>query len=295
MNTQTIVTGESDFRKMIRDGAYVFDKTKWIRRIFEDGRMVSLITRPRRFGKTFTQYMLQAFFELNYDNPSDISETLRLFDGMEILKEKDFCQKHMARWPVVFLSFKDVDGDTFEQALTSLALSISRYVAGYEFLLNSPKLTSLSKRRVSDLLQVDVLPYELREQTIKNSIVTLTTALQKHCGRPCMVLLDEYDVPLNRARTRGYYQKMQLVVREMLGRGLKDAEAVSKAVVTGCLRIAKESIFTDLNNFRCHALTDPYLGGALGFTSSEAHQILKQFGLENYEVQASTSFVNYVD
>ena len=294
MNKRRILTGESDFRTMIRSGAYVFDKTKWIRRIFEDGNAVTLITRPRRFGKTFTQTMLRAFFEMNYANPLDVSSTLELFSGMEVLQDKAFCDKHMARWPVVYLSLKDVEGLTFDDALDALAAICVNYFERYEFLLESDRLSSSTKKRLENLFQMDSLPRDECKKAINNSLYLLTSALHSHFDRPCMVLLDEYDVPLLRARAHGYYDQMQVVIRAMLGRGLKDNHSNAvKTVVTGCLRIVKESIFTDINNFECHPMSDVAFGGVLGFTQEEAHKILVDFGLEAYEAKAKAYYDGY--
>ncbi len=292
-NRRPILTGESDFRTMIRSGAYVFDKTPWIRRIFEDGNAVTLITRPRRFGKTFTQTMLRAFFEMDYSEPRDVSSALELFRGMKVLEDRTFCEKHLARWPVVFLSLKDVAGNTFDEACDALAAILANHAAKYEFLLESDQLSSFAKKRLENLFQVDALPSRECQNAIKNSLFLLTSALHQHFGRPCLVLLDEYDVPLLRARAHGYYDSMQLIIQAMMGRGLKDSCHVRKSIVTGCLRIVKESIFTDINNFECHPMSDVAFGGVLGFTQEEAHQILTDFGLEAYEAKAKAYYDGY--
>lgn len=279
MSDKAIYMGESDFQTMVESKAYVFDKTKWIERILKDDNAVSLITRPRRFGKTFTQTMLRAFLEMDYECPESQARARRLFEGMEILQQEAFCEENLGRWPVIFLSLKDVDGDTFEKAVLSLASVVTRYTRHFRFLLSSEKLAPDLKADVEEVLQAKRLPALMQYEAIVNALATLTDALKSVCDRPVIVLIDEYDVPLNRARCHGYYEAMQVLIRNMLSRGLKDSLSVKKAVVTGCLRVAKESIFTDLNNFGCHSISDLYLGGALGFTAAEAEKILSDFGL----------------
>ena len=282
MTDKLFILGDTSFERMRTRGAYFVDKTAYIRQIYEDGNYVTLITRPRRFGKTLTQSMLKSFFELNYAAPDDRTQAQALFKGLAVEKDTAFCEANLGRWPVLSLSFKDVGGNTFEDALTSLATTLSACVQKYAFLTTSEKLTEFQRSEMTTLRNLPNLPFALQKEKSKAGLAAIIFAFYTVFNRSVIVLLDEYDVPLNKARTGGYYNDMIDVIREMLSRGLKDSDYLEKAVVTGCLRIAKESVFTGLNHFGCHTVSDDSLSDALGITTDEAQKVLADFGLTPY-------------
>lgn len=283
MMEKPIYVGESSFESMVEENAYLVDKTHYIKSIFKDGNSVSLITRPRRFGKSLTQSMLKNFLELDYKTPGDTTKPQRLFSGFEILKDEAFCQENLGQWPVIFLSLKKVEGDDYATARRRLVSTVVDCAQSLDFLLESPKVKRSTKSNLTNLLSLKALPAEEQEDLVSDSLQMLVNALYEAYGRRVVVLVDEYDVPLNKARTFGYYTDMRNLVRQMLGNALKDNPRLKKAVVTGCLRIAKESIFTGFNNFGCHSIGSTTLSGVCGFTPEEAHTVLQDFGLLAFE------------
>lgn len=270
MTDKRFVLGDTSFERMRKRGAYFVDKTAYIRQIYEDGNYVTLITRPRRFGKTLTQSMLKSFFALDFAAPDDRTQAQALFKGLAVEKDTAFYEANLGRWPVLSLSFKDMGGNTFENALTSLFSTLSDCVQKYAFLTTSEKLTEFQRSEMSTLRNLPNLPASVKKEKSKAALAAIIFAFYTVFEHSVIVLLDEYVVPLNKARTGGYYTDMIDVIREMLSRGLKDSDYLEKAVVTGCLRIAKESVFTGLNHFGCHTISDDSLSDALGITPNEA-------------------------
>ncbi len=277
-----VLVGESSFASMRELGAYYVDKTEFIPQILNDGNVVSLITRPRRFGKTLLQNTLQSFFEINYNDFEDREEKIALFSGLNVTSDQAFCEKNLGRWPVLFISFKEVRGDTFEEAVAALARLVAETALEYSFLADSEKLSAARRRVVEQLIGLQDASLARKQDRLPNALKMLVQSLYYFCHKKVIVLIDEYDVPLNQARVSGFYGKMMPLLREMLGGALKDNKYLRKAVVTGCLRVSKESVFTGLNNFGCHTISDDMLAGAIGFTSTEASRVLADFGLSAY-------------
>ena len=288
-----IYIGDSSFESMVEEGAYIVDKTRYLKSIFKDGNSVSLITRPRRFGKSLTQSMLKSFLEINYEAPEDTAKPRRLFTGFEILKDTAFCEENLGRWPVIFLSLKKVEGDDYATALRRLVSTVVDCAQEVDFLLESPKLKRSTKANLTAILNLKALAPDDQKDLISDSLQMLVNAMYEAYGRRVVVLVDEYDVQLNKARANGYYTGMRNLVRQMLGNALKDNPRLKKAVVTGCLRIAKESIFTDFNNFCCHSIASASLSAVCGFTPEEAHAILKDFGLLAFEERTRAHYDGY--
>lgn len=289
--------GTSDFANNRASGAYYVDKTKFIRAIFEDNALDTLITRPRRFGKSLTMSTLQAFLEMDYGNPASTARQESLFSGLGIMEERDFCDANMGQWPVISLSLKDVGGTTFQRALNQLAVQISQAAVRVRFLRESEKLPAEIREQIGVLCSLS-LPGARPSgdeliMAVCASIRNLEHALALHFGRPVVVLIDEYDVPLEKAREGGFYSDMLQVIRLMLGGALKDSGDLKKAVLTGCLRIARESVFTGLNNFVCHSVSDSRLGEAFGFTESETRKVLEDFGLSQYAEDVKAHYDGY--
>ena len=273
-----IEVGLSAFNAVIDKKRYFVDKTRFIKEIVNSAH-VSLITRPRRFGKTLTMSMLKCFLEMNYQNPSDRSRHYSLFDGLDISKDSDFCDKNMGRWPVIAITFRGIEGKNFERAFGLLKDLLVETAHKYYFLKESINLTQEERRRYLEILSLNELSGESAYRVTVKALSTLESLLAAHCGRSVFLLIDEYDVPLQKARTGHYYDEMLELIRGMFGMAFKDAEFLEAAVLTGCLRLAKESIFTGTNNFRTFDVSNPAMGGMLGFTEGEVKDILKDFGI----------------
>ncbi len=275
-----LLVGASSFAKLRKRGAYYVDKTSFIPKILCDGNDVSLITRPRRFGKTLMQRTLQSFFEINYANPEDRSETEALFKDLDIASNTDFCNAHMGRYPVIFLSLKEICSTTFEDAVATLSAVMADAVDHFSFLLTNQKLSEKTRSDLKKCTELKEFSTQIQKTFLADSLKILVQALSAAFDREVIVLIDEYDVPFNYARTNGYYNELLPLIRSLLSNALKDDnDSVFKTVVTGCLRLAKESVFTGLNHFGCHPLSGSSLSAAVGFTSSEARQVLADFGL----------------
>lgn len=275
----SVSVGSSNFVKTIRQGDYYIDKTRHIRSIFLDGADCTLITRPRRFGKTLMMNTLRTFLEMNYADPGDRSPQQKLFEGLAVREDKDFCEQHMGRYPVVTLSLKDVDGLTFTGATAMLLAVLQTEIQRHSYLLKSdkPKEQTAVLKRVLSLAASGVDPETL--PLLKQALLALTIALHDYHGISPVVLIDEYDVPLQKARLHGFYDEMIDLIRGVLSSALKDNLKLRKAILTGCLRVVKGSIFTGLNNFATHGISDDSLAEAFGFTEEETAKVLRDFGL----------------
>lgn len=258
-----IPVGISDFEKIRKNGYYYVDKSGLIAELLrEESTEVTLITRPRRFGKTLGMSMLNSFFSMEKDSGE-------LFDGLAIMQEKTLCVKWMNQWPTVFLSLKRVDGLDFDGAYGMLMQVIAGVYKQHLYLLDSDRVNDYDKKIITRIMEGTASVEE-----IKDSLLLLTGAMKEYFGKPVILLIDEYDVPVAKANSHGYYHEMLDVMKGLL-QALKDNPALCFAVVTGCLKIAKESIFTGTNNFVSDTITDSRLNEYFGFTQSDVDLILK--------------------
>ncbi len=257
------------FKDFKRDNFYYVDKTGFIRDLVRSRGSVNLFTRPRRFGKSLNLNMLKTFFEIGAE-PC-------LFDGLEISKETAICEQYMGKYPVISISLKDVEGMDFQMAYDMLGIVVSREARRFSFLLESDKLMQYEKDQLMGMMKGNF------EKTayIHNSLRFLTELLYEHYGIPVIVLIDEYDVPLDKAYQNGYYQEMVSLIRSLFSQALKTNENLYFAVITGCLRIAKESIFTGLNNFKIRSISDVDFAEYFGFTDKEVREMLSYYEVED--------------
>ena len=281
-----IAAGTDDYSKVIYDKCYFVDKTSLIKDVFAQNKSeVLLISRPRRFGKTLTMSMFYHFLSINHNKPEDLSSHVELFKDTQIYQDREFCQQYMGHYPVIFLSLKSVEGINFETAYQKLAEIIYGLVdSQFRFLLQSNKLSDGNKRDLQYLLDLDNLEKVSSSVKLQFSLQKLTQFLYQHYGKKAIVLIDEYDVPLAKASVRGYYNQMVDVIRGMLGNVLKTNTYLKKAVLTGCLRVSKESIFTGLNNISVNTVfsRDVELATGVGFTKDETIDMLDYYGLSSF-------------
>ena len=262
MKKLNIPVGISDFSKIRDRNYYYVDKTNLIAELLEEETAeVTLITRPRRFGKTMAMSMLSHFFDIRKDSKA-------MFQGLKIAENTDLCDEWMNQWPVLFISFRRVDGLNFESAFGMLQETITDIYGDHLYLLDSPRISSYQKEIMDRILRKTA-----SEEEIKASILLLTKLMQAHYSKPVILLIDEYDVPIAKASANGYYDEMLDVMKGVL-QALKDNDALRFAVITGCLRIAKESIFTGTNNFVSDTISSSHLNEYFGFTQEEVDQIL---------------------
>lgn len=260
--------GIEDFKEVQKDGYYYVDKTALIEQVLEKRSKVTLFTRPRRFGKSLNMSMLKNFFEIGTD--------AALFEGLHISKNTQMCEKYMGKYPVIAVSLKGVDAATYEEAFSALVDIINQIASQVQFLMDSTKLTDFDKTRFQGLFNEN-----MNLKTLGSSLLWLSIFLEKHYNKKVVVLIDEYDVPLAKAHENGYYDKMVLLIRNMFGNVLKTNNSLAFAVLTGCLRIAKESIFTGLNNFKVYSITDEEFDETFGFTGEEVQEMLSYYGLSS--------------
>ena len=280
MITKKLPIGIENFEEMQKQDFYYVDKTGLIVDLLAGWGKVNLFTRPRRFGKTLNMSMLKCFFEIGTDKS--------LFDGLAVSKEKALCETYMGKYPVVFVSLKGVDGLTFETAYRALCSIIRREALRLEFLLDSDKLTENEKKSLNR-----ILTGEYDDQDIRDSLQMLCTLLEKHYGQKPILLIDEYDVPLDKAYYHGYYPQMIDLIRAMFQAALKTNSSLFFAVLTGCLRVSKESIFTGLNNLMVHSISDPSFDEYFGFTDEEVGKMLSDYGLEARHQEAREWYDGY--
>jgi hypothetical protein len=270
MNEIKIPVGRSGFADIRKNGYYYVDKSGLIRDILKtDGRQVTLITRPRLFGKTLGMSMLAEFFDIRKDSKE-------LFSGFSISKDNQLCKSWMNQYPTLFLSLKSVDGLDIAKAYDKLSAIVADLYKEHLYLTESEKVDSFSKE-----MYCQVASQKASQGTVENSLLNLTRMMQAYYGKPVILLMDEYDVPLTKASDNGYYKEMLDVMRGIM-QAVKDNEALKFAVITGCLRIAKESIFTGINNFVPDSISDTRLNEYFGFTQKEVDLILKDTGLTDY-------------
>lgn len=263
--------GIERFEEIRTEGFYYVDKTGMIKELLDNWGKVNLFTRPRRFGKSLNMYMLKSFFEIGA-GPS-------FFEGLEISRESEICRQYLGQFPVIFVNLKDVNGASFENALAKMASLIRREARRLQFLLKSDKLTELDRQTLSYIFEK---AEEIHVQ--QESLFVFSEMLYKHYGKPAIILIDEYDVPLDHAYRNGYYESMAEHIRSIFEMALKTNEFLHFAVLTGCLRISKESIFTGLNNFSVYSVADAFCSKYFGFTDEEVRELLSAYGMrERYE------------
>ena len=264
--------GIDNFEKIRRNGFYYVDKTSLIEQLFSNWGEVNLFTRPRRFGKTLNMSMLKYFFEIGTDRS--------LFDGLHISSNEKICSEHMGKYPVIFLSLKNAEGLNFDTAKYQMVELIAREAERFSFLAEDANLSDRDRDKYNALAAFADGRYQMSDDVLYGSLQTLSELLYKHFNQKTVILIDEYDVPLDKAFQHGYYREMVALIRAMFGRALKTNEALAFAVLTGCLRVSKESIFTGLNNFKILSITDSRFDEQFGFTDEEVQRLLADYHLE---------------
>ena len=281
MNDLKIPVGISDFAKIRNYDYYYVDKTGLIADLLEkETAEVTLITRPRRFGKTMGMSMLANFFDIRKDGKA-------MFEGLEIAKNTALCSEWMNQWPTLFLSFKKVDGLNFQDAYDMLTVVLANLYKNHMYLLESDKINPFDKEIITHIMSGNASVKE-----IKDSLALLTITMQEYYGKPVILLLDEYDVPIAKASAKGYYAEMLDVVKGLM-QALKDNDALRFAVVTGCLRIAKESIFTGTNNFVSDTISSSHLNEYFGFTQEDVNQILEDADCQEHAADMKNWYDGY--
>ena len=261
--------GIENFEKLRQEDFYYIDKTRLIEQLLTRWGEVNLFTRPRRFGKSLNMSMLQSFFEIGKDKT--------LFDGLRISDNQELCEEYQGKFPVVSVSLKGINGATYEEARRFLIKTINEEARRLSVLSDSAELDETDHELLTQLKKK-----EMTNDSLVYSIRELTELLEKHYGRKVIVLIDEYDVPLAKANENGYYNEMVLLIRNLFENALKTNSSLKFAVLTGCLRIAKESIFTGLNNFKVYSITDKSFDETFGFTDAEVRELLRYYGQEKY-------------
>lgn len=264
--------GIDNFEKIRRNGFYYVDKTSLIEQLFSNWGEVNLFTRPRRFGKTLNMSMLKYFFEIGTDRS--------LFDGLHISSNEKICSEHMGKYPVIFLSLKNAEGLNFDTAKYQMVELIAREAERFSFLAKDTNLSDRDREKYRVLTAFADGHYQMSDDVLYGSLQTLSELLYKHFNQKTVILIDEYDVPLDKAFQHGYYREMVALIRALFGRALKTNEALAFAVLTGCLRVSKESIFTGLNNFKILSITDSRFDEQFGFTDKEVQRLLADYHLE---------------
>ena len=268
-STLKLPVGIDDFRKLRESSFYYVDKTRLIEQLLLNWSEVTLFTRPRRFGKTLNMSMLKSFFEIGTDKS--------LFDGLYISGNKELCDEYMGKYPVIFLSFKGVEGLTYDEAFDAFVRVIGKEISRVSFLADSDKLTMLEREQYKGLTIIEDGSFVFSKDKLISSLQLLSQMLYKHYGQKVVILIDEYDVPLDKAFQNGYYKEMVSLIRGLFGQALKTNEFLQFAVLTGCLRVSKESIFTGLNNFEINSIVDIDHDEQFGFTDDEVIKLLSDY------------------
>jgi len=274
MEILKLPVGIDNFEKIRRNNFYYIDKTKLVEQALHNWSEVTLFTRPRRFGKTLGMSMLRSFFEIGTDKS--------LFDGLYISQNKSLCDEHMGKYPVIFISLKDVEGLSYDEAFQV-----------FSFLAESDKLTVLEKEQFKGLLHIEKGKFIFDKDTFTASLKLLSQLLYKHYGQKVVILIDEYDVPLDKAYQNGYYHEMVSLIRGLFGQVLKTNDYLQFAILTGCLRISKESIFTGLNNFKVLPIMDTRFDEQFGFTDSEVEELLAAYNLDSHFTEIKEWYDGY--
>ena len=271
--------GVENFEELIQEDFYYVDKTELIADLLKNWGKVNLFTRPRRFGKSLNMSMLKTFFEIGCDKT--------LFQGLKISEEKELCEKYMGQFPVISVSLKGGEGRSFEFAREALKGVIGDEARRFSFLSNSENLSEKDKAAYEQLVEISRETgnggiYAMSENVLVSGLLTLSALLHKHYGKKVILLIDEYDVPLDKAFQYGYYEEMVSLIRNLLGNALKTNTSLYFAVLTGCLRISRESIFTGLNNLKVMSITNVQFDEYFGFTDSEVKEMLNSYGLADH-------------
>ena len=276
-NKKKLPVGVDSFNKLVQHDFYYIDKTGLLVELLKNWAEVNLFTRPRRFGKSLNMSMLQTFFEIGCDKT--------LFDGLKISEEKELCQEYMGQFPVISISLKGVEGQTFQEALAAMKYIIGQEALRFGFLLESDRLSDKDKDIYQQLTEIGKGTgslFAMTNDVLGTSLKTLSDLLCRHYGKNVILLIDEYDVPLDKAFQYGYYDQMVSLLRVMFGNALKTNPSLYFAVLTGCLRISKESIFTGLNNLKTLTITNAQFDEYFGFTDKEVKEMLAYYDLEEH-------------
>ena len=295
----------------LKDGnCYFVDKTEYLKAVFTSSTKVLLFTRPRRFGKTLLMTMFESFLKINSEKPFDTSLQQKYFQGTKILEDKEFCSKFMGQYPVISISLKNVDGVTFDIAYKNFAAEVSKLAENYRYLLSSTKLDKEDKDKLSKILKVEFLREFENSDYLTGSLSTIATALYKEYGKYPVLLIDEYDVPLANASYHDiqntklygddkefkadYHYKMVTLMKVFLGI-LKDQKTLTKVIITGCLKVAKNSLFTGVNNLKVNTVlseSEDYTG-IIGFTKEETYKFLKDYKMDNFAQKVKEHYDGY--
>ena len=276
-NKKKLPVGVDSFNKLVQHDFYYIDKTGLLVELLKNWAEVNLFTRPRRFGKSLNMSMLQTFFEIGCDKT--------LFDGLKISEEKELCQEYMGQFPVISISLKGVEGQTFQEALAAMKYIIGQEALRFSFLLESDRLSDKDKDIYQQLTEIGKGTgslFAMTNDVLGTSLKTLSDLLCRHYGKNVILLIDEYDVLLDKAFQYGYYDQMVSLLRVMFGNALKTNPSLYFAVLTGCLRISKESIFTGLNNLKTLTITNAQFDEYFGFTDKEVKEMLAYYDLEEH-------------
>ena len=289
--------GAESFHELIESNSYYVDKTPFIRTVFQEiASKVLLITRPRRFGKTLTMSTFLDFLAINPDNPEDLSRQKLWFKDTAIFSDKEFCRRYMGRFPVIFISLKSVYGSDFDKAYQQLGSTVYKMMFPFRYLADSSKLSKDDIGYFQKLQNKEFLCDQKHQNNLVDSLEQLCCWLWMHHGVKPVVLIDEYDVPIAKAAERGYYREMVDVIGLFLGNALKTNNHLGRGILTGCLRAAKESIFTGLNNFQNCSILDSendQLSRAIGFTEEETNEVLSYYGLDKYRNEVKNNYGGY--
>ena len=270
--------GIENFKEFSSEDFYYVDKTMFIKELLQNWGKVNLFTRPRRLGKSLNMSMLKYFFEIGNDSSC--------FDGLKIMQEKSLCEEYMGKFPVISISLKSVDGLKYETAAAALRTVIGNEAGRFRFLRESPELDEDDKKSYNQLVNVEMngnSKYAMSDAALIDSLKTLSQLLEKHYSQKVILLIDEYDVPLDKAFQAGYYEEMVNLIRNLFGNALKTNDSLYFAVLTGCLRISKESIFTGLNNLKVHTISDVRYDEFFGFTDTDVVELLNFYDLSSYK------------
>ncbi len=284
-NTLKLPIGIENFEDIRKFNFYYIDKTKLIEQLLQNWAKVTLFTRPRRFGKTLNMSMLRSFFEIGTDKT--------LFDGLYISHNKELCDAHMGKYPVIFISLKDVEGLSYDEAFQVFSRIIGNEISRVSFLADSDKLTFFEREQFKGLLRIENGKFIFDKDTFTASLKLLSQLLYKHYGQKVVIIIDEYDVPLDKAYQNGYYTEMVSLIRGLFGQALKTNDYLQFAILTGCLRISKESIFTGLNNFKVLSIMDFRFDEQFGFTDKEVRELLSAYSLESHFTEAKEWYDGY--
>ena len=265
--------GIESFIEIRTQGFYYVDKTGLIRELLQNWGKVNLFTRPRRFGKSLNMSMLKSFFEIGCDSA--------LFDGLEISGETALCEEYMGKLPVISISLKSVSGADFTTARAMMCTVIAQEALRFQFLLESDRLTELERQQYARLVMSNEEGFVMSNADLMSSLLTLSVLVQKHYGQKAIILIDEYDVPLDKAMQAGYYDDMVNLLRNLFGQALKTNDSLQFAVMTGCLRVSRESIFTGLNNLKVLTIMDVQFDEYFGFTDREVRDLLDYYELSD--------------